>query len=548
MKKLLSVLLAPVLAASLVLSLGACDLIDDRTDTGSSDAFTITEPDISAKETTDEFSMVSGSGTFSLSGNTYTISAAGTYILRGRLDGQILVNAGEDDEVILELSGTTISCGVDSPIRVLSAGKVEISAKKETENVVNDTRAEKTAADKTQGDGAIDVVCDLKIKGSGTLIVNAGYRNGIRTTKDLKIQKLSLKCTAPDVAIQGNDSITVTSGTVVAISSKGDGIQTENTDVNKNGVTRGDILLSGGSVTVFAAGDGFQAAHNFVMSAGESGAPEVAISTGSYSSYTASDAATTSYKGVKVRNELQIEDGAITIHSYDDALHADYGTSLDDGTIGKGTIRISGGTVTIGVYAPANKTPGGRMGPGNWDGQQAVSGADGIHADSTIYISGGTVVVDSAYEGLEANVLHVSGGRTYVSANDDGVNACAGTSTPLVNVTGGYLDVTVAPNGDTDGIDSNGNYRQSGGVVIARGPNNQNMAAIDANGSVTISGGTLIVLGYGRVTASGSVKTYSLSLHSAGSHTVTVGEETYTFTNANAYGKTTCYSDVALSS
>ena len=163
-------------------------------------------------------------------------------------------------------------------------------------------------------------------------------------------------------------------------------------------------------------------------------------------------------------------------------------------------------------------------------------------------ITGGTVSIDSAYEGLEANVINMSGGKTTVAANDDGVNATKGVSDPAVNVTGGYLDVTVSPNVDTDGIDSNGTYTQTGGVVIARGPNNQNMAAIDADRSVTISGGTLIVLGYGRVSTGSSVKTYSLSLHSAGSHTVKIGGTSYTFTNADAYGSTTCYSDVSISS
>ena len=74
------------------------------------------------------------------------------------------------------------------------------------------------------------------------------------------------------------------------------------------------------------------------------------------------------------------------------------------------------------------------------------------------------------------------------------------------------------------------------------------MAAIDAEGSVSISGGTLIVLGYGRVSASGNVKTVSLSLHSAGSHTVTINGTSYTFTNASAYGNTVCYSDATVSS
>ena len=128
------------------------------------------------------------------------------------------------------------------------------------------------------------------------------------------------------------------------------------------------------------------------------------------------------------------------------------------------------------------------------------------------------------------------------------MNAASGkASTPEINVTGGYLEVSVSPNSDTDGIDSNGTYTQSGGIVIAKGPNNQNMAALDSDGAASISGGTLIILGYGRVNTSGSVKTYSLSLHSAGSHTVTIDGTAYTFTNASAYGNTTCYSSVSVS-
>jgi len=223
-----------------------------------------------------------------------------------------------------------------------------------------------------------------------------------------------------------------------------------------------------------------------------------------------------------------------------------------------GTINISGGTVTMTVYSPSGSTGGGRMGPGGgpggggrggfggWGGQKTVSGADAIHADYKLNISGGTVSIDSAYEGLEANVITISGGKTTVTAVDDGVNATKGVASPQVLVTGGILDVTVSPNGDTDGIDSNGSYSQTGGIVITRGPNNMNMAALDSEVSVSISGGTLIVLGYGRVSKSGSVSTYSLSLHSQGTHTVKIGGTSYTFTNSASYGSTSVYSDVAV--
>jgi len=547
---------AALLSLALIVGLCSCGNTHNGTSVqtndplGSKTAVAVTDSSITAEAATGDFSVTTADGKYSNSGNVYTISAAGTYSLTGALDGQIIVNAGEDDEVIIELCGATVTCGSDSPFKLLSASKVEISAKSGTDNIINDTRSAKTADSADQGEGAIYAKTDLKLKGSGTLVINGGYNNAVHTTKDLTIQKLSLKATAYNNAIKGGDSVTVKSGNVIAISTNGDGVKTENTNADKSGNTRGDIVLTGGSVTVYAAGDGFQAAHDFIMTTDEEEGTSATVNvfTGSYSGYTASSASTTSYKGVKVQNVLDISAGTINIKSYDDGLHADYGTSFEAGGKGQGTVNISGGSVAMVVYAPEGKiTGGGRKGPGGWGGQQSVSGADAIHADYKLNISGGTVNIDSAYEGLEANVITVSGGSIYVSASDDGVNACKGVTSPQVIVSGGYLDVTVSASGDVDGIDSNGTYSQTGGVVITRGPNSEMAGAIDADGSVSISGGTLIILGYGRVSAGGSVKAYSLSLHSSGSHTVTVDGTKYTFTNSSSYGRTLCYSSVAVS-
>ena len=482
------------------------------------------------------FSITSTNGEFTSSDNVYTITSAGDYSLKGSLEGRIVVEAGDKADVYLELNGVTISCGDDSPIKIISADNVEITANNGSKNYINDTRSAKTSEDKRQGEGAVYAKSDVVLKGSGNLIVNASYNNGIHTTKDLKIQKLTLEVTARGNAVKGNDSISITSGTVKAISTHDDGMKTKNTDVSKKGVIRGDISISGGTVTVYAAGDGFQAAHNFEMVSGSgTGGANVTIYTGSYSEYTASDAKTSSYKGVKAQNELNIKGGDLTIHSYDDGLNS----NAEDQAIS-----ISGGTITIGVNSPESKTLGGKQ---SWSGQRSVSGADGIHADGILNISGGTIMINSAYEGLEANIINVSGGKTYISANDDGVNACKGNSTPQINVTGGYLDVSVSPNGDTDGIDSNGSYSQTGGIVITRGPNSQMAAAIDASGRVQVYGGTLIILGYGNASTGDAVRTYSLSLHSAGDHTVKIDGKDYSFNNSNTYARTKCYSDVEVS-
>lgn len=518
-----------------------------------------TESFQSVQEATGDFTIETQDGDYTVEGNVYTLTAAGTYTLSGALNGQILVNAGADAEVVIELKGVTITCDFDSPIKVVKKGadKVEISAQKDTENVIKDTRAEKTVDSDDQGEGAISAKCDLKLKGKGVLVVEAGYNNGIHTTKDLEVKNLSLKVIAVNNALKGKDSVTIESGTIVAISTKGDGIKTENTDLS-NDKQRGIITISGGTVTVYAAGDGVQASHDAVITDGE-----LTIYTGSYSSYTASSATTTSYKGVKAGNELQISGGTLKIYSFDDGLHADYGTALDNGNTSLGNITITGGNIRIGVYSPEKTTamggmvrgggPGGRSGSfGGFANQQTVTGSDAIHADNTLTVSGGMITVDSAYEGLEATHIVITDGTITVYATDDGINAAQKISgTPSIEISGGYVDVTVPTNGDTDGIDSNGTYTQTGGVVVVRGPGSASGRqgggawALDADRTITLSGGTLILFGGMEKTpsASGMTKTIcSSSTVSAGTHTVTIGESKYEVTLKNATSGCVVYS------
>ncbi|MBQ6727702.1 MAG: hypothetical protein IJQ87_02060, partial [Clostridia bacterium] len=128
---------------------------------------------------------------------------------------------------------------------------------------------------------------------------------------------------------------------------------------------------------------------------------------------------------------------------------------------------------------------------------------DGIHADTNLKIAGNTVInILTCYEGIEAQTIDISGGETTINALDDGVNATNSNLTESqqstvcqINISGGRLDVTVNPNGDRDGIDSNGGIKITGGTVITRGPNQQMASPIDAANSISVTGGIVVVIG-----------------------------------------------------
>ena len=429
--------------------------------------------DISEPNNTGDFVLTTADGNFVQNGNIYTINKAGTYAASGVLNGQILINVGEDDEVELDLEGLSITYDQDSPIKCLSGNEFDIKVKEGTSNLVKDTRANKKVEDSTVGEGAINSKVDMKIKGSGTLVVDGNFNNGIHTTDDLKIQNVTLKSTAYNNALKGNDSVTITSGTIYAISKSGQGIKTKNTDVSSKGNQRGTITINGGTIQIDSVYDAIEAEYDVVINQTSDSVPTaITLKTGSNSLYKANYDKTTSAKGIKAENNITIYKGTIVIAASDDAIHANYGTALENGKTGLGNITISGGELSI------------------------ASGDDGVHADNTLLINGGKTIITGATEGLEANHIKISGGETYVYGTDDGVNASKKINeTPTIEVSGGLLDVSVS-NGDTDGIDSNGSFTQTGGVVISRGSPGTNASGmstgLDCDNTATITGGTFI--------------------------------------------------------
>ena len=76
-------------------------------------------------------------------------------------------------------------------------------------------------------------------------------------------------------------------------------------------------------------------------------------------------------------------------------------------------------------------------------------------------------------------------------ASDDGINAGQKSDayTPTIEINGGNIKIPMGQ-GDTDGIDSNGNLVINGGTIDITG-----QSACDYDGTAQFNGGTLIING-----------------------------------------------------
>ena len=130
-----------------------------------------------------ESAAVSGSGAEAGNG-TVTITDGGTYLITGELsDGRILVNAPEK-EVTIVLENTGIRCTYGSPIYIYQSRLTTLCLTEGTTNTLTDG-SEYTFSDSfsssvdEEPNACLYSKSDLVIAGSGRLIVNANYNNGI---------------------------------------------------------------------------------------------------------------------------------------------------------------------------------------------------------------------------------------------------------------------------------------------------------------------------------------------------------------------------------
>lgn len=420
----------------------------------------------------------------SVKGTEVLISTAGTYILSGSsTDGQVVVDAPEDADVILVLDGLNLANPSISPIRVMEADKVIITLVEGTENTLTDgSEYNLDPVDEDEPDATIYSKADLTINGTGSLTVYGNHNHGIVSKDDLKIISGQISIYSINDGLKGKDLVAVRDGKIT-IEAGGDGIQSDQDEDPE----KGRVIIENGTLDIIAALDGIQAetvlsVKNGVINIKSGGGSENSSQEGAWGNWGGKDEieaevesesqTSDSAKGLKAGRVLHISDGIITIDSSDDSIHSNR------------DITISGGDIEI------------------------SSGDDAVHADQSLLIEDGDIYIITSYEGLEAASIIIKDGKIHIGAMDDGINTSGGNDGSSVNgrpgqnqfdmsdgsnllISGGQVFIDA----EGDGIDSNGDIEMTGGFVVIHGPINGADSAVDYNGSYVLTSGTLLAIG-----------------------------------------------------
>ncbi len=415
--------------------------------------------------------------------DTVTITEEGVYLLSGSLEnGMVIVDAEETAKIQLVLDNVEISNRDGAAIYVRQADKVFITLAEGTVNTLSggDSYVD---IDDNNIDGVIFARSDLTINGQGSLNVTAVTGHGIVSKDDLKVAGGAVTVIAPGHGLSGKDSVRIAGGT-----ESGQDTVTPLVSLNitagKDGIhsentdseDKGFVYIEGGSITAVSAGDGISAGIYLQI---DGGSFNLTAGNGSADKTAAKDedGGNISAKGIKAGGQMIINSGDFYIDSQDDALHSN------------SSLIVTGGRFDI------------------------AAGDDGLHADETVTVAGGTVNISTCYEGIEGNDVVISGGYIRLYATDDGLNAAGGRdgsgfggmfggesagssdggsdSVSSLLISGG----TIYVNAEGDGIDSNGTITVTGGEIYISGPESSADGALDYESGAQITGGTLVALG-----------------------------------------------------
>jgi hypothetical protein len=287
-----------------------------------------------------------------------------------------------------------------------------------------------------------------------------------------------------------SDSIAITNGTI-NITSDEDAITAQVAVTITGGQFR---IVSGGGYTTKIA-DGFSAK-------GIKGLDNVTLSGGTFVMNCADDA-------IHSNTAIVIQAGTLSIATADDAIHAD------------STVEIRGGTLTI---------------------SNSYEGIEG----AVVTILGGIIQITSSDDGI-----NVAGGTDNSGGTDPWKppfgGGPGGNSSYFLYIHGGSIVVNAAG----DGLDANGSIVMTGGTVIVNGPTANDNNAVDFDGTCNVSGGFLVAVGSSQMAQALSTTSSQRSIKITYNQWKTAGTlihiETSTGTNVLTFAPAKAYKSCVFS-
>lgn len=309
--------------------------------------------DAMAVALSDEQIEVSGSG-ISVTDDTMTITAGGTYVLSGSLtDGRLLVNA-KDQDVTLVLCGVDISCSYSSPLCIVAVKQTTLYVTAQDHGVNGKDAAYLSQTNVTIKSGQDGLRSSQDTDATKGLLVIADSTLNIQSGEDGVQAETALTLTNCQVWVEAANGKALKAGTDLVIEAGTYQLNSLDDAIHSNGM----VKLNGGQLTIQTEDDGIHADEAVQILDGD-----IRINQ--------------SYEGIE-GTTVEIAGGQIQIVSQDDGINA------------------AGGADQSG-FGPRNDP-------------------FASQSDAQIIISGGTIEIDASGDGVDSNGdLIVSGGTLYVS-------------------------------------------------------------------------------------------------------------------------------------
>ena len=467
---------------------------------------------------------------YTINGKSVQFSASGVYTVTGSCDeGSITVKKGTTG-VVLILSDLTLANSNTAPLVCNKSTGVTLYIKGTVTLTDNEDPAKDGVADEFEG-AAIKTKSgsNLIIEGDGELnLVGASCKNGIKGASAAAVtidMGGTLNVSAANNAIASDGSVVINRGKI-NVTAGNEGIKSEPDTTDT--ASAGTVTVNGGTITVntvdMNGDDGIQAANGVIINGGKfdidvngdaiQSYKDITINNGTFDIKTLDGYKSANFisgemscKGLKAsatdeetenaQNTITVSGGTFVMDTADDAIHSD------------GYVIITGGTFEI------------------------QTGDDGVHADTSLTLGTAEslerdpyITIKNSCEGLEAGNVYIYGGKIFVYATNDGINAAGGSQngsnpgnpgghhfnpgggpggpggpggwgTPStggdysINVYGGNVYVDA----QGDGLDSNGTINLEGGNIEVWGQSSGDNSPLDSDGALYVKGATVFAAG-----------------------------------------------------